>query len=1229
VLKRIIAKHIYLLVSLLLLTTALLIDESIFSDQKRKLNSNQTITANLQTQLDYFDVQLNDVEDKAIVDLNRMFNRFEANESFPYFIFVDGELSFWSTNRFVPNYGLVDGSYLYRFVSLKSGEYLIRRKVFNSTTNQLVEIFGFLPLTAKIPIDDAFEFRGINKRIFGKTNFVLLDIRKPADKHNIISKEGIFLFSFEGPDLMKTYYPQYEAFIFILYLIVIGFFTRAIFSYAKSFGFSARPVLSIATMTSGLLLLRLVLIRFEYPRSILDVPMFDPTYYASSWWQPSLGDLLINELLILIMVVYSLSVLRKSSIGKSTKVASIMIVYVLSFGAFVYHILQLQSILHNSQWTLDIAQDISVDWMKAASYMAMFINGIIYFLITQYALSVLDHFKNKSQVYLFLILTLVIGAIFLYLNDSVWFMALALHSLYLIVIVKLKLSSQRSKTSYQAFLYFFITAFILAFAHTYVLINHIKYDEIEDKSALATELLSENDLTAEFLLQEAKTNIEGDILIQASISNPFSTKDLIRQKIRRTYLGDYFDKYDIEVLLYSGTGRAMSGGSNLNYHDLLAVYGKPDYSTDFESLFFVKEEFPKAFTQYYLFSEIKRYNTITGYIILKLDRQQHLGNSILPQLLLENREDIAAAKYFDYALYDSGVLVRNQGDFNYDRDFDLSKFDIENLLDEGVKQNGYHHMAVQGKSGDEYYIISSSIYPQRFVFTNFSVFFLFLVGLTILIFLVSAIINNSQHKGVTISAKIQLLLNFAFFLPLIIVSIVVLSMVNDTVRRNIETEYLNRTESAGNNLITPLQEFLSSQGESNNLKLLENRVTEISQYSQADINLYNTRGRLIASNQSLIFENQILSPFANPIAMASLVENGSKKQLFSEFIGNLTYESTYYGIRSPSDNSLLGILSMPFFESERQLKKQQIEILSNILNAFTFIFIVFVVLSFFASRMLTYPFTFLTQKIKATTFSKYNEPLEWAADDEIGLMVKEYNRMLVNLEKSKKALALSEKESAWREMAQQVAHEIKNPLTPMKLKLQHLQRVLSSGKNALGEDYKKPIESILSQIDTLSDIATSFSSFAKMPVPLSERLDIAITLKNVVRLFKREGIELISNIPKDPVWIEGDQKLLGRIFNNLILNAQQAVTQGKTPHLEVDLLLTPTRVRVAIKDNGEGIPEDIKEKIFIPKFSTKVEGSGIGLAIAKRGVEHAGGSIWFESQPDNGTTFYLEFPLMD
>jgi len=515
---------------------------------------------------------------------------------------------------------------------------------------------------------------------------------------------------------------------------------------------------------------------------------------------------------------------------------------------------------------------------------------------------------------------------------------------------------------------------------------------------------------------------------------------------------------------------------------------------------------------------------------------------------------------------------------------------------------------------------------MRFMITNFSLFFLFSVVMIILIFFASAIFYNLKKSTVTIAAKVQILLNFAFFLPLIIVSIVVLRLVNNTVKRNIEDNYLEVAASAGRNLTSTMEEFLSAQNENN--ESLENRVAEISQYSRADINLFNKDGVLIATNQRMIFENQVLSTYASPRAMAEIIENRSSERLYEERVGELVYQSTYVGVRSEQDNELLGILSMPFFESEAQLKRQQTDIVSNILNAFTFIFIVFVLLSFLASRIITYPFKYLTQRIKATTFSNINQPLEWNAEDEIGLMVREYNRMLVNLERSKKELAMSEKESAWREMAQQVAHEIKNPLTPMKLKLQHLKRILTEGKD-LNQDFNKPLDSLLNQIESLSDIATSFSSFAKMPIPRNERLDIADALRKAVRLFKADNVEISPNIPRNPVWVEGDANLLGRIFNNLILNAIQAMPEGRKPQLEIQLEETHSKARISVKDNGAGIPDDIRDKIFIPKFSTKVEGSGIGLAIAKRGVEHAGGSIWFETEAGVGTTFFIEFPLTD
>jgi nitrogen fixation/metabolism regulation signal transduction histidine kinase len=294
------------------------------------------------------------------------------------------------------------------------------------------------------------------------------------------------------------------------------------------------------------------------------------------------------------------------------------------------------------------------------------------------------------------------------------------------------------------------------------------------------------------------------------------------------------------------------------------------------------------------------------------------------------------------------------------------------------------------------------------------------------------------------------------------------------------------------------------------------------------------------------------------------------------------------------------------------------------------IFILFLIVSSFVSKNLTLPFKILTQKLKATTLDN-NEPMYWASKDEIGLLVNEYNNMLYKLEASKKVLASTEKESAWKEMAKQVAHEIKNPLTPMKLTLQHLLRLGQEGKLEDQEKLKKSLETLIHQVDALSGIASSFSTFAKMPLPKNELMNFKLVLNKVLDLFtndKRVKLEFKDDSYTEDIPIMGDDKLFGRVISNLIINGVQAVDPGKLPHIKIWLWMTEQAVFLEITDNGRGIMPELRDKIFIPNFSTKSQGSGLGLAIAKSGVETAGGKIWFESEVGKGTTFYLTFPLV-
>jgi two-component system, NtrC family, nitrogen regulation sensor histidine kinase NtrY len=298
------------------------------------------------------------------------------------------------------------------------------------------------------------------------------------------------------------------------------------------------------------------------------------------------------------------------------------------------------------------------------------------------------------------------------------------------------------------------------------------------------------------------------------------------------------------------------------------------------------------------------------------------------------------------------------------------------------------------------------------------------------------------------------------------------------------------------------------------------------------------------------------------------------------------------------------------------------------MNIFTVMFITFMLLTFFASRALTVPLRLLADKLKRTSLTGKNEMLAYEGADEIGMLVNEYNRMLLTLEQNKQDLAIQEKEAAWREMARQVAHEIKNPLTPMKLSLQYLQKAISENRPNTEQLISKISQTLITQINILSDIATSFSSFTSMPEPKAELVNVAAALRKAADLHNDPATAIITtNIPAEEVLVMADESLLVRTFNNLLLNAIQAVPASRKPQININLHRNSELVHIDIRDNGSGIPADIRQKVFVPNFSTKYTGSGIGLAVAKRGIENAGGKIWFETETGKGTTFKITLPL--
>jgi nitrogen fixation/metabolism regulation signal transduction histidine kinase len=324
---------------------------------------------------------------------------------------------------------------------------------------------------------------------------------------------------------------------------------------------------------------------------------------------------------------------------------------------------------------------------------------------------------------------------------------------------------------------------------------------------------------------------------------------------------------------------------------------------------------------------------------------------------------------------------------------------------------------------------------------------------------------------------------------------------------------------------------------------------------------------------------------------------------------------------------VVGFLQLPYFSNETDYRERIGAFLNTMINVYALVFVAIGLFAIAVARQITTPLTLIQQSLSNTIYGRKNEPIEWQHNDEIGSLIKEYNKMIAALENSAQKLAQSERENAWREMAKQVAHEIKNPLTPLKLGLQLLEKSWKDKDPKFDTKFERFSKSFVEQIDSLSKIASEFSNFAKMPETQIESFDIFEIINRAVTIFKQsENFNISFRAPAEPFKILADKDQVLRCFNNLLKNAIEAIPEDRHGIVEITYDIKPEEIFIKVKDNGKGIPEALRKRIFVPNFTTKTSGTGLGLAMVKNAIEHSGGSISFDTEMQVGTTFYVSFP---
>ena len=439
-------------------------------------------------------------------------------------------------------------------------------------------------------------------------------------------------------------------------------------------------------------------------------------------------------------------------------------------------------------------------------------------------------------------------------------------------------------------------------------------------------------------------------------------------------------------------------------------------------------------------------------------------------------------------------------------------------------------------------------------------------------------------------------------------------------------ERLERKEEAIRENIKFVIESTTYEVNEENLVLIlkeRDKIHEISQVHNMPLNIYSLEGDLrLKPNQSFFRDTTDLQ--LDQEILEKLSSSSVKRVLKHTTNNGKKFQSSYTYI---TDNKFkpLAILNLPYLEDDYFITRDLQNFLVRLMEVYLFMLVIAILMAYLLSKYITRSLKIISEKIHQTRLDKRNQKIEIGnVSEEIYTLVNAYNSMVEELEQSAVKLATSEREQAWREMAKQVAHEIKNPLTPMRLSVQNFQRKFDPDDPDMPQKVDEYSNTLINQIDTMSSIASAFSNFAKMPAQQNETLNVPKIVKLALDIFNEEYI--MFSAEKEEIFAKFDRTQLIRVVTNLVKNATQAVASVENPTILVAVTEEEGRACLTVSDNGTGITEENKAKIFEPKFTTKSSGMGLGLAMVKNIVESCNGTITFSSRVDKGTIFKVTFP---
>ncbi|MBN2214467.1 MAG: GHKL domain-containing protein [Bacteroidales bacterium] len=1090
---------------------------------------------------------------------------------------------------------------------------------------------GFIQVKREYPYENKYLKNGFH-RSFHLPSTASIHDSKTSHSFEIRNLQGDFVLSVSFNNARKCRFINHylpSIFYFSGFLVILMFLGSVIRQTTSKI----RKNWLIAGLAVFFLVFRVFQTLFRIPAGLYKIELFSPVSFANSELLPSLGDLLLNTILIIYVIIrfnrdfYFPEKLHHPKKSNENSLYLLLMIGIVFYYLFIYH--TFNSLIINSSISFEVYK---ITELSLFSLIGLIIIGLLFtglVLIVDKTVSVCrEKLKIEKLIILFSI-TLIFGIIFLFLGGN---QIDAYSVLFFFIIFTLLVVIRYKRDNLNNYSIQVILVLLFSVYSVYLISRTTTLKDRQNMKILSENLATEHDPVAELLLEEISAELSSDNTLAGMLFDIYHvSRQDINNYLANNYFKGYWSKYDFRFYDCQPSDSVIFNVPN--------EYSRHCYDY-FEHYIGEKGMLIPGSKFYYLDNMNGRINYLGEIIyrdslseIPEMTMYIELESRLIseefgyPELLLDEKVDVNSyLSEYSYAKYHQKDLIAQAGNFHYSLTRDVyGKYNNEFSL---IRYDGYDHM-VYDIDNENTIIISkpaASFFNFLITFSYLFVFYYILLLLALICF------NLSVFKK-------KFKFNFRNKIQLSIISILLLSLIligGGTVYFSIEQYQKKNYDNINEKMLSvnieldhklAYEEKLSSQWSSDSYENLDQLLLKFSDVFYTDINLFNPSGDLIATTRPEIFERELTGTKMDPRAFREMTIEKKAAFIHHENIGKLNYLSAYVPFMN-ADNMLLAYLNLPYFTQEDILRQEITTLAVAIINIYVLLILITIAVAFFISDAITKPLRLLQEKFGQIKLLKNHELIEYYGSDEVAGLVSEYNRMVQELQRSAELLAKSERESAWREMARQIAHEIKNPLTPMRLTIQHLQRAWEDKKENYAEIQKKVTQTLIEQIDNLSRIASEFSSFAQMPKADNRKLELNATINKAIGLFSNStNVKFgFSSKLKDPLYIYADREQISRVFINLFNNAIQSIPEDRKGKIDVSLEKHKNMAIVKIRDNGRGIPDELTDKMFTPNFTTKSSGTGLGLAITKNIIENIHGQISFETSPDRGTVFILELP---